>query len=211
MMTAVMELGPPSSRRAAIPSRDGAVVRAESGDVEAVVELYEKHHARVRSFARRLVGENSIAEDLVHDVFLALPTLISRFRGESSFESYLISIAANRAKEYIRSAARKRAMVAKFANEPPAREERPDETYERRELANALSVALDQLPVDQRIAFVLCEVEERTSVEVAAMIGESDGTVRARVFHAKKKLRDYLEKYRAPSSSREGKSAEVSQ
>ena len=50
-----------------------------------------------------------------------------------------------------------------------------------------LTRALDALPVDQRVAFVLCEVEERSSVEVAKMLDENDGTIRARVLLAKKK------------------------
>ncbi|TMQ16094.1 MAG: hypothetical protein E6J91_12320 [Deltaproteobacteria bacterium] len=46
--------------------------------------------------------------------------------------------------------------------------------------------------VDQRIVFVLCEAEQRTSVEVAAIVGAPEGTVRTRLFHAKRKLREIL-------------------
>jgi RNA polymerase sigma-70 factor (ECF subfamily) len=69
---------------------------------------------------------------------------------------------------------------------------RPDLDSERRELAARLSAALDELPLAQRAAFVLCEVEERSSVEAAEILGEKPGTVRARVFHAKRRLRERL-------------------
>ena len=63
---------------------------------------------------------------------------------------------------------------------------------ERRELAQALMRALDTLPLDQRVAFVLCEVEERSSAEAAAIAGTSDGTLRARLLLARRKLQAQL-------------------
>ena len=163
--------------------------RAARGDRDAIVSLYREHHGHVRAFAQRLVGDASLAEDLVHEVFLSLPKALARFRGDCPVRSYLVSIAARQAHKQIRTAARRRAMEAKLAREPLAHPPTPDESAQREELARLLTRALDTLPVDQRVAFVLCEVEERTSTEVAAMLGEKDATIRARVFHAKKKLR----------------------
>ena len=69
---------------------------------------------------------------------------------------------------------------------------RPERQTERRQLAEALTGALDTLPVAQRVAFVLCDVEERTSSEVARIVGVPEATVRTRLFHARKKLRAEL-------------------
>ena len=165
---------------------------AASGAHDAILALYREHHAHVRAFTQRLIGDAALAEDLTHEVFLALPKAMASFRGECSARSYLISIAARRAHKHIRAAARRRAMEARLARESPAHPSTPAEETERDELARMLVRALDQLPLDQRVAFVLCEVEERTSVEVSAMLCEKDVTIRARVFHAKKKLRAYL-------------------
>ena len=63
----------------------------------------------------------------------------------------------------------------------------------REQAASALTRALDELSHDHRVAFVLCEVEERTSAEVSTIVGAPEGTVRTRLFHAKKKLRESLE------------------
>jgi RNA polymerase sigma-70 factor (ECF subfamily) len=54
-------------------------------------------------------------------------------------------------------------------------------------------LALDQLPLDQRVAIVLAEIEERTSAEIAAIVGAPEGTVRTRIFHAKRKLRELMD------------------
>lgn len=169
--------------------------RLRDGDPEAVVEAYRAHHAHVRSFAQRLVGDRMVAEDLVHEVFVALPDSMRRFEGQCSLRTWIVAIAARRAQHHVRAALRRRAAEARLAREPQAEgPARPDEAAERAELAAMLTRALDALPVDQRVAFVLCEVEERSSVEVAKMLDENDGTIRARVLLAKKKLRVELER-----------------
>lgn len=172
------------------------VARLRAGDRVAVEEAYVAHHAPVRAFARRLVGDAAAAEDLVHDAFVALPDAIRRFRGESSLRSFLIGVAANRARRHIRTAMRRRAMTERFAEQPRVEASDPTEELARRRLADRLSAALDALPLDQRVAFVLCEAEQRTSVEVAAIVGVPEGTVRTRLFHAKRKLREQLEDMR---------------
>jgi len=68
-----------------------------------------------------------------------------------------------------------------------------DQAYAE-QLARALSRAMDRLPDDQRAVFVLCEMDERTSAEVSMIVGAPEGTVRTRLFHAKRKLRDILER-----------------
>ena len=64
-------------------------------------------------------------------------------------------------------------------------------------------LALDQLPIEQRVAVVLSEIEERTSAEIATIVGAPEGTVRTRVFHAKRKLREILA--RTTEAEREGR------
>jgi len=180
--------------------------RIAEGSPDAIVEAYRAHHAHVRSFAERLVGDRMVAEDLVHEVFVALPDTMRRFEGQCSLRTWLIAIAARRAQNHIRTALRRRRAESGLAFEPRQDPTRPDEAAERAELATLLTRALDALPVDQRVAFVLCEVEERTSVEVAQMLDTSDGTIRARVLLAKKKLRLELDRLR-PTGPRLGKAS----
>ncbi len=78
--------------------------------------------------------------------------------------------------------------------ESAARERRdpaptPDDGAQRAQLAERLLRALDRLPMEQRVAIVLCEVEGYTSEEASRITGAPEGTVRTRLFHAKKKLR----------------------
>ena len=175
-------------------AEDDLVARIRAKDGDALARVYDAHHVAVRVLARRIVGDDGIAEDLVHDTFIALPAAMRRFRGSSSLRTFVMGIAVNRARKYIRAATRRRAAYERHAAQPaPPDEPAPDLALSRRQLAEALHRALDSLPHEQRIAFVLCEIDELTSTAAAAIMGCPEETVRTRLYHARKKLRARLE------------------
>lgn len=169
------------------------LTRLQKGEAQALGEVYDLHHEAVRAFAGRLVGDPSSAEDLVHEVFVALPHTIRRFQGNSSLRSFLTGVAINHARHHVRSASRRRAAVQRMGHEPERETESPEASLQRSAFLQALNRALDRLPLDQRVAFVLCDVEEHSSAEAAEITGAPEGTMRTRLFHARKKLRAALE------------------
>ena len=171
-------------------SQDQVLERVRRGDPGAVALLYDDHHEAVRAFAARLLGDDTAAEDMVHEVFVVLPKALQRFRGDSSIRSFILGIAANRSKHHIRKACRRRVIHERLARTPARESGDPETNYGRRELALLLQRALDSLPADQRVTFVLCEVEERTSADVAEIVGVPAATVRTRLFHARRKLQN---------------------
>lgn len=178
------------------PSRRGSeadlVRRTVAGEHDALLTLYRTHQHRVRAFARRVLGHEGAADDLLHELFLHLPRTLANYRGEAPLGSFLVGVAARCAQHHVRSSVRRRRAEGEAARQPPPSSRTPERDLERQQLAARLAEALDHLPLDQRIAFVMCEVEERTSVEVAALLGERDGTIRGRLHLAKKKLREAL-------------------
>jgi RNA polymerase sigma-70 factor (ECF subfamily) len=177
-----------------VVAEDELVARIRAKDIDAIARVYDAHHVALRVLARRLVGDDAIAEDLVHDTFVALPGAIRRFRGTSSLRTFVMGIAVNRARKYIRAATRRRAAYERHAAQPaPPDAPAPDVALARRQLAEALHRALDALPHDQRIAFVLCEIDELTSGAAAVIMGCPEETVRTRLYHARRKLRARLE------------------
>jgi RNA polymerase sigma-70 factor (ECF subfamily) len=169
------------------------VDRVVDGESAALALLYRQNHEAVRAFARRLLGDPNIAEDLVQDVFLAAPAAMRNYRRDAELRTFLVSIAVNKAKHHVRAAIRARKMLEKLSGQPkPPAAETPDEASERRELCGELQRALDQLPIDQRVVVVLCAVEERTAAEVAIIVSAPENTVRTRLFHAKRKLRELM-------------------
>jgi RNA polymerase sigma-70 factor (ECF subfamily) len=183
------------------------VARLRSGELAAVGEAYDLHHEQVRRFARRLLGDESAAEDLVQETFLTLPRAVKRFEGRSTLRTFLISIAANHSRHHVRGAARRRKAMDKAGQEsvPPGHSTQasnPEQELARRQMAALLNRCLDQLSHDHRLTFVLCEVEDYTSSKAAEVLGVPEGTVRTRLMHAKKNLRTLLEKEGATPSGR---------
>jgi RNA polymerase sigma-70 factor, ECF subfamily len=174
------------------------VEKIQQGDVDAIAAVYDRHHAPLCAFARRLLSGDAAAEDLVQDVFMALPRVIGRLEPGRSLRSFLLGIAANRARHHYRSRRRFLSMAERLSREPEPEFESPEQHTERNALCRALSRALSTLSLDHRVAFVLCEVEGRSSREAADILGIPEGTVRTRLFHARQKLRAALEREGLP-------------
>jgi RNA polymerase sigma-70 factor (ECF subfamily) len=168
--------------------------RVREGDLEALADVYDRHHHSLCAFARRLLSDDAAAEDLVHDVFVVLPSIAHRVEPGRSLRSFLIGIAANRAKHYFRSRARYHRMTARLAHEPTTQVVNPEQQAHRSSLARALSRALDTLSIDHRLTFVLSEIEGQNAQEVSEILGIPEGTVRTRLFAARKRLREELAK-----------------
>jgi RNA polymerase sigma-70 factor, ECF subfamily len=172
----------------------GLVDRLHRADLDAIREVYDRYHRTVGDFACRLLGDPVAAEDLLQEVFILLPKVAHRLKPGTSLVSFLLGIAANRARHHLRSRARRRRMMARWVEEPQPSPETPEARIERHLLARVLARALDALPLRQRIVFVLCEIEERPGREVAEILRIPEGTVRTRLFHARRKLGLYLER-----------------
>jgi len=166
-----------------------------SGDDVALARLYREHHQAVRALVRRLLCQSEEVEDIVHDVFVAAPAAFRGYRGEGSVRSFVFSIAVHHVRHHIRTASRRRTWLDRFRSAPreQAVHATPETHSEQRELAARLSRALATLSFEHQATVVLCEIEEMTSAEAAKVLGVPEGTVRTRLFHAKKKLRALLE------------------
>jgi len=185
----ITKLRPAAAETAVEPS---LLAAARAGNLSALGRIYELTQHRARRFARRLVGDDAAAEDLVQDVFAQLPRLLGRYRGDGPFEMFLLGVVSRRARRHLRTAIRRRKLHDRFSVAADASPPTPECDTDRHELATLLVRALDTLPRDQRVAFVLREVEGLTSAEAAAVEGVPEATIRTRVFHARRKLQAEL-------------------
>jgi len=182
---------------AAVESQGDALLAALArADTSALRDVYRQHHEAVRAFARRLLSSEADAEEIVQDVFVDLPRAVRNFRGDCALSTFVMSVAVNHARHFLRAAGRRRAAHSRLAQQqlsqvavaPPA-----DDAAEREELARRLVHAMSQLSAEQRLAFVLCDVEERTSQEAAQILGLPASTLRSRLSTARETLRALLE------------------
>jgi RNA polymerase sigma-70 factor (ECF subfamily) len=185
-------------RRALEPSDEELLASLRDGRVEGIARAYDRWHHRVRVLAVRLLGDEAAGEDVVQETFVALTRAVRRFRGEVSLERFVLAIAVKRARHHLRGTIRRRRQMAALAVEASPEGRDPEHHAYRRQLAGRLAGALDLLPGAQREAFVLCEVEEMTALEAAHLIRAPEATVRTRLFHARRRLRELLSEEREP-------------
>ena len=179
--------------------------RAAAGEEPAFAELVSRYQARVYRLACRLTADEGDAKDVLQEAFLAAYRGLPTFRGESRFSTWLYRIATNAALMHRRARARRpteslEAFLPRFdadgrhAAEPVdlAAASRADELLDRKLLAEKALAGLDRLPDIYREAFVLRDLEEMTTPEVAELLGIDPAAVRQRVHRARLLLRGYL-------------------
>ena len=164
---------------------DERVNRAKRGDRNAIGELVQEHYARVYRFCARRVGED-LAQDAAQETFLTMQRMVKRFEGRSGFETWLLGIAHN----HCRNLARKR------QRDPASLEDWFEmETKDHGEQVadrESLRCALKSLSPEHREVVLLHEVEGLTYAEVAQVAGVPEGTVKSRLYHAFRNLRETL-------------------
>jgi RNA polymerase sigma factor (sigma-70 family) len=159
---------------------DELAARAAAGDVAAFTNLVRRHERRVRSFLGRLTrGEG--AEDLAQDVFLKAWRTASSWRGEGSYEGWLLRIAW---RQFLSSRRGRREQAAEAEPAAPAVDANLRIDVER---------ALAQLPARERAAALLCYGEGCSHAEAAAILDLPLGTLKSIVMRARAQLVRQLE------------------
>ena len=170
----------------------------KSGSMNAFERFVRAHEKTVYHLALRTLGNAQDAEDAAQEVFLKAYTAISSFRGESSLSVWLYRITSNVCIDALR---RRRESVSLSCADESGEEteieiadERfdPAALYERRELRETLQAALQRLPEDAREILLLREVGGRSYEEISELLELDLGTVKSRIFRARKKLCAYL-------------------
>lgn len=182
-------------------SDEDLVLRARGGDELACEELVRRYQGRVYSLVYHMVGHREDAEDLVQDIFVRALRSLSGFRGQSKFYTWLYRIAVNLTINFLKSAGarrklslddvdlgieRDRSFVQMVSRRTPASEMTISELQER------LNKALQKLSDKHRTVVVLHDIEGVPHDQIARMLGCSAGTIRSRLFYARRKLQEEL-------------------
>ncbi len=182
------------------PSADpdrALVTQAAAGDQDAFDELVRRHRLRVFNLARVLVGDDGEAEDLAQETFVRVWRALGRFRGESTFRTWLYRVALNVIHTHLARKARWRSVWGwwpEAAPEAPPAEPQAglaglDTDLARRDLIDR---ALASLPTDLRVAVTLRDVEGLEYREIAEALGIPVGTVMSRIFRGRARLKPLL-------------------
>lgn len=175
---------------------------AQQGDDEAFEQLHAALAPGIGRFVRRLIGDGQEAEDIVQDTLLALYLNLNRIEPVEKLRPYVFRIARNRCYDILRRV-RRYEEVSIDADDDPLRvrvsfelaDERstpPEEVAHWILLQLEVREAIDSLPELQRQTLMLFAEEGLTYAEIAEVMGVSIGTIKSRLFHAKRGLRARL-------------------
>ncbi|GLR83421.1 RNA polymerase sigma factor [Bradyrhizobium iriomotense] len=154
--------------------------------------LYLRHRERLFKFIRRLVGGRAIAEDLVSHVFLDVWHAAGAFEGRSRVSTWLLSIARFKALGHLRRRAHVRiddVEIPEIVDEG----ESPEAAADRRKTNSVLRSCIGKLRLEHRLVIDLIYYHERSVAEVAEILDIPRGTVKTRMFHARRQLAMLLE------------------
>ena len=178
------------------------ITRTQNGDTEAFNPLIRKYQQRIYNLIYGRIQNHEAAEDICQEVFLKAWRALPNFERKSVFYSWLHQIAVNCSIDFIRK--QKREIV--FAYEELI--VNPDDTFqmpqthpsahdilENEELRDIIRKAVTQLPTGQHRVFNLRYREELSIKEIASHLNKSEGTIKAHLHHAHKKIRNTLRPY----------------
>ena len=181
------------------------VQRVQAGDTGAFDVLVQKYQHKVVNLVGRFVSDHAECQDIAQDSFIKAFRAINSFRGDSQFYTWLYRIAANTAKNYLASRARKSPGYTidvddaeHFEGESGLKEyANPENLLLTEEIKATIFSAIERLPEDLKSAISLREIDGLSYEEIAQVMDCPIGTVRSRIFRARdvidKELRPLLE------------------
>jgi RNA polymerase sigma-70 factor (ECF subfamily) len=199
------------TRLETVPTDGELVALAAHGDGAAFGELVERHQDKVYALAVHLLRDAVEAEEVVQETFLAALEKLPGFRGDAAFTTWLHRVAANAALMRLR---RRKRSPETTAEEPleellprfdatgriatiPQHDwsKRADEQLADRQIRKAVEDAVQNLPEDYRIVFLLRDVEGLSSEGMSELLGISVAAVKSRLHRARLVLREQLAQY----------------
>ena len=188
-------------------SDDAALVeRARANDTAAFDELVERYKSRVYATIYHMTSNHEDANDLAQDTFIRAYKNLHRFKGDSSFYTWIYRIAVNTTINFLNSHRRRAKqnlslddVDARIQDDPDFIErtkgEGPDGEVAANELMEQLNIALQKLSPDHRLVVTLYDIQGLSHAEIAKITNSSEGTVLSRLYYARLQLQQLLRRY----------------
>jgi RNA polymerase sigma-70 factor (ECF subfamily) len=186
------------STHAREPSDAELIERAQAGEREAFAMLYRRHQARVYRFARAMTGSDTLAEDIVQEVFLGLMRGLGRYdASRAALATYLFGVARNIARHQTRG--RRRLTALDAASDVVAVDD-PSADLALSDRVRHVRAGIAALPRRYREVILLCDIHDLSYVDAADALKLPLGTVRSRLHRARQQLLERLRRREEPSS-----------
>ena len=181
---------------------EALMLRYAKGDMAAFDRLYARHELAVWRFVFRSVKVQAVADDLLQDVWFAVARNAARYEVKAKFRTWLFTLAHNRLVDHLRTAKHHTSLDASEDDARPLADTLvadsgfgPVRQLQSREQAAALIAAVEQLPLEQREAFLLQAEGDLSVQEIAEATGVNFETAKSRLRYARASLRQHLEEF----------------
>ncbi len=176
-------------------SNSELVQKSQLGDKAAFEQLVLRHQDLVFSLSFKLTGNRDMANDVAQESFIRAWKAIEKFRGDSTFGTWIYRITVNTAWTLRKKAKKHNTLNIDDTYEPIVIDEKndPEQVAINADLTDVLVSALDKIPLDQRIIVELKNSEGRSHKEIADYLGISVTAAKVRLHRAHQKLRLILE------------------
>ena len=171
------------------------VRKSQFGDKAAFEQLVIRHQELVFSLAYKLTGNREMANDVAQEAFIRAWKAIEKFRGDSTFSTWIYRITVNTAWTLRKKAKKHNTLNIDDTYEPIVIDEKKDPELVAidSDLSSVLINALDKIPIEQRIIVELKNIEGRSHKEIADYLDISVTAAKVRLHRAHQKLRQILE------------------
>jgi RNA polymerase sigma-70 factor, ECF subfamily len=174
----------------------------QNGDETAYKELIERYRPMVHRVIFRMIQDIDDTEDLVQDVFIQIWQSINSFRAESGLKTWIYRLAINKAINHLRWK-RVRNFISfsdpgnksKSQMQLTSNEESGISKLVQADSQNVIFKAVEKLPANQKVAFMLSKAEGLSNPEIAEVLKTTVSAVESLIFRAKSQLKKTLEKY----------------
>ena len=180
-------------------SNSELVKKSQLGDKSAFEELVKRHQELVFSLSFKLTGNRELANDVAQEAFIRAWKAIGKFRGDSTFGTWIYRITVNTAWTLRKKAKKHYSLNIEDTQEPVVVDEKkdPELVAINSDLSLVLRKALNQIPLEQRIIVELKNIEGRSHKEIADYLDISVTAAKVRLHRAHQKLRNILEEIEA--------------
>jgi RNA polymerase sigma-70 factor (ECF subfamily) len=173
---------------------DSDLIQAfKAGDGQALETLYWRHADRVWRYGRYFTGCEELAAEIVQDTFVRIARTLAQFEGRARFTTYLFTVVRSVS---ITVNIKRRKAERNGDDEPLAHladhADGPLDSLLREEACSLVRHAVRRLPENEREAILLCELQEFSIREAAAVLGWGESRVKVTLFRARRKLKDIL-------------------
>ncbi len=183
------------------------VKRTQEGDTQAFDELIMKYSRKLYGLVYNMTSNKEDTHDLLQDIFAKAYRSLGRFRGNSTFYTWIYSIAVNMTLNFLKK--RKRRSGYSFddvdsgiQNDPAFIDQRHHSNPRRQsnihELQKKLNEAMQMLSEEHRTVVTMFDIQGMPHAEISQILGVSEGTIRSRLYYAHKQLQGYLEEFLTP-------------